>query len=85
MFKINASDDFLVRSTYNHPKGSQYEMPQSFMKIGQLCAAKFSEDRNWHRGTIMGFKEPLVQVVQWFLNFEILEFSLNASLADYFL
>lgn len=38
-------------------------MPSSFMKIGQLCAAKFAEDSNWHRGTIMGFKDSLVQVV----------------------
>ena len=50
------------RSTYNHESGAAYAMPKSLVKIGQLCAAKYSGTNEWHRCFITGFKEQQVKV-----------------------
>lgn len=39
---------------YNGDQGKSYIMPESLIKVGQICVALFPEDQNWHRVTITG-------------------------------
>nr|XP_039266210.1 tudor domain-containing protein 5-like [Styela clava] len=38
---------------YCSPEGDRYKIPECMITIGQLCAAVFMEDMNWHRAVIV--------------------------------
>ena len=38
--------------SYNSRAGDAYRMPENLIAVGQVCAALFPEDSNWHRAVI---------------------------------
>ena len=41
---------------YCAPSGDEYKMPESMIQPGQVCAALYAQDDNWHRAYITGIK-----------------------------
>ena len=58
---------FCFRETYDGPDSEAYNIPPSLISVGQICAAIFPEDGNWHRVTITGIRDrDFVDVSLWF-------------------
>ena len=50
------------RSTYNDVSGDAYKMPSGHLAVGQLCAARYSGNNEWHRCYIVDLLQKKVQV-----------------------
>ena len=48
---------FYNREFYYGPRSKEFTIPESMMAIGQAGVAIFPEDNNWHRVTIVSFKD----------------------------
>jgi len=51
------------RSTYNDVSGDAYIMPSAHRHIGQVCAARYSGNDEWHRCYIVDVKLTEAEVM----------------------